>query len=61
MATQPCPAKIFYPSEYQSIPMDADDDRPSAPSKSLAQIAENQCLTENEIYECYDTEREWDK
>ena len=56
MATQPGPAKIFYPSEYQSIPMDADDDKPSAPSRDLAQVAENQCLTIEEI-----EEMEWDK
>ena len=60
MVTQPGQAKIFYPSEYQSIPMDADDDKPSAPSKDLAQIAENQCLTIEEIDEAYDAER-WNK
>ena len=56
MATQPGQAALFSPSEYQSIPMDADDDRPTAPSKSLAQIAENQCLTIQEI-----EEMEWNK
>jgi hypothetical protein len=60
MATQPGQAALFSPSEYQSIPMDADDDKPSAPSKDLAQIAENQCLTIEEIDEAYDAER-WNK
>jgi len=54
MVTKPGQAKIFNPSECESIPMDADDDRPSASSRSLASIAENQCLTYNEIIEAYD-------
>jgi len=56
MATQSGQAALFSPSEYQSIPMDADDDRPSAPSRDLAQVAENQCLTIQEI-----EEMEWNK
>ena len=60
MVTQSGQAKIFYPSEYQSIPMDADDDRPSAPSRDLAQVAENQCLSIEDINEAYAME-EWDK
>ena len=54
MVTQSGQAKIFYPSEYQSIPMDAADDEPSAPSKSLASVLENQCLTFQELSEIYD-------
>ena len=60
MATQPGQAKIFYPSEYNGLPMDVDDDRPSASAKDLAQIAENQCLSIEDIDEAYDAER-WNK
>ena len=56
MVTQQGQAKIAYPSEYNGLPMDAGDDESTAPSKSLAQVAENQCLTTEDI-----EEMEWDK
>lgn len=60
MATKSRYAALFNPSDDYTVPMESDDEFPVISRISMAQVAENQCLSPEDIFEIMDREV-WNK